>query len=76
VGRVDVLRERGHGNGLSESELQSQRWLNAERLAFGVFKLSVQGSPFRSADGEQGSLQDKVRDFVFRTERDKATPSQ
>jgi hypothetical protein len=61
---------------LSLSELQSQRWLSAERLASGVFKLSVQGSPFRSADGEQGSLQDKVRDFVFRTERDKASSSQ
>ncbi len=61
---------------LPESELQLQRWLNVERLACGAFKLSVQGSPFRSADGEQGSLQDKVRDFVFRTERDKASPSQ
>jgi hypothetical protein len=62
--------------GLSEPELQSQRWLNAERLASGVMKLSVQGSPFHSANGEQGSLQDKVRDFVFRTERDNASPSQ
>ncbi len=52
--------------GLTQSELRSQSWLDAERLVSGVWKVSVQGSPFDSAEGEQGILQDKVRDYFFR----------
>lgn len=50
---------------IADSELRSNEWLGSELLPSGVWKIAVRNSPFDSSTGEQGRLQDRLRDFLF-----------
>lgn len=49
---------------LSAEEVLSQDWLNAEQQG-NVIRIQVLDQPFTSAEGREGELQDRLREFLF-----------
>ena len=51
--------------GASKDDAHRQAWLQCEELSQGVLRLQVAASPFATADGKDGELQDRLRMLLF-----------